>query len=144
MSNKSLRSVLDVQHGGSHYKMWNLQPVEIYAIHQLHAFSANALKYGSRFLTKNGAEDLDKLVHYLELFRGFVANGLTFTHGSTEAYREFIEANDLDNMSPATANLLRYVACVLDNPQDGELFDTLLTRVAEIKATFYGSTNTSS
>ena len=54
------------QVGGDHYKQTTLQPWDVVSAWGLDPWSANVVKYIQRFHRKNGKEDLQKAVHYLE------------------------------------------------------------------------------
>ena len=54
------------QVGGDHYKQTTLQPWDVISAWSLDPWSANVVKYIQRFHRKNGKEDLQKAVHYLE------------------------------------------------------------------------------
>lgn len=58
--------VLDVQHGGDHYKgvPKGYQPIEIAEILNLSATEFSVLKYLLRHKRKNGAEDVKKMLHF--------------------------------------------------------------------------------
>jgi hypothetical protein len=60
-------SALDKQQGGSHYKDMVIQPVEFIVKNNLAFLEANVVKYVCRHRNKNGLEDLNKAIHYLEL-----------------------------------------------------------------------------
>lgn len=60
-------SALDKQEGGGHYKGLKIQPIEYIHANGLSYFQGNVVKYVSRYKDKNGAEDLKKAIHYLEL-----------------------------------------------------------------------------
>ena len=61
------QSALDKQISGNHYKDKGIQPiVYIYANH-LGFCESNVLKYITRHKSKNGAADIRKAIHYLEL-----------------------------------------------------------------------------
>lgn len=62
---------LDEQVGGTHYKNKKIQPIQLYYTLGIdkHAFMSNILKYVSRYKDKNGLQDLDKAIHYLEFLR---------------------------------------------------------------------------
>lgn len=60
-------SVLDVQHGGDHYKKMGIQPVEYIHKNGLNFFEGNVIKYVTRHRTKRGAEDIKKAIHYLQM-----------------------------------------------------------------------------
>lgn len=58
------------QVGGSHYKgMGGLQPLDVIDAWGLDFYEGSALKYLARHKKKNGAEDLDKAIHYLQLLK---------------------------------------------------------------------------
>ena len=57
----------DKQIGGNHYKSFHIQPYEFISKNNLSFFQGNVIKYVCRYLTKNGIEDLDKIIHYCEL-----------------------------------------------------------------------------
>jgi hypothetical protein len=58
---------LDRQEGGAHYKNYEIQPVEFIEANGLGYCEGNVVKYVSRHHLKNGAEDIKKAIHYLEL-----------------------------------------------------------------------------
>lgn len=60
-------SALDIQTGGSHYKDCAIQPIEFIHANGLDFFQGNIVKYAVRHKTKNGAEDLRKVIHYAQL-----------------------------------------------------------------------------
>jgi hypothetical protein len=60
-------SALDKQVGGSHYKDMTIQPIEYIHKNGLGFCEGNIVKYITRWKTKNGIEDLKKVIHYAEL-----------------------------------------------------------------------------
>jgi len=60
-------NALAKQEGGSHYKNMIIQPVEFIVKNNLAFLEANVIKYVCRHRNKNGIEDLNKAIHYLEL-----------------------------------------------------------------------------
>ncbi len=60
-------NALSKQEGGSHYKDMLIQPVEFIVKNNLAFLEANVIKYVCRHRNKNGIEDLNKAIHYLEL-----------------------------------------------------------------------------
>ena len=60
-------SALDKQVGGSHYKDMAIQPIEYIHKNGLGFCEGNIIKYITRWKTKNGIEDLKKVIHYAEL-----------------------------------------------------------------------------
>lgn len=64
-------SAKDTQIGGSHYKAFEIQPAEFITRNRLGFIEGNVIKYVCRHESKNGAEDLDKAIHYLQLLKEF-------------------------------------------------------------------------
>lgn len=64
-------SVLAVQHGGSHYQDRGIQPIQYIVANKLDFMQGNALKYITRHKDKNGAEDIKKAIHYLQMILEF-------------------------------------------------------------------------
>ena len=60
-------SALDKQIGGTHYKDMAIQPIEYIHKNGLGFCEGNVVKYITRWKTKNGIEDLRKVIHYAEL-----------------------------------------------------------------------------
>lgn len=60
-------SALNHQVGGMHYKSMPMQPVEFCQRNKLGTCESAAIKYICRHGQKNGAEDIKKAIHYLEL-----------------------------------------------------------------------------
>jgi len=58
---------LEKQEGGSHYKDMIIQPVEYITANRLGFLEGNVIKYITRHIAKNGAEDIRKAIHYCEL-----------------------------------------------------------------------------
>lgn len=59
-------SANDKQVGGDHYKSRAIQPWDYIAANKLDFFSANVVKYVTRFSQKGGIVDLEKARHYLD------------------------------------------------------------------------------
>lgn len=60
-------SPLDVQVAGSHYKDFAIQPAEFIHGNGLGFLEGNVVKYVCRHKKKNGKQDLEKAIHYLQL-----------------------------------------------------------------------------
>lgn len=60
-------SALETQVSGDHYKYMPIQPVEFCQKNQLGYCESAAIKYICRHRKKNGADDLRKAIHYLEI-----------------------------------------------------------------------------
>ncbi len=60
-------SALDKQVSGSHYKDKGIQPIVYIHANNLGFCEGNVVKYVTRHKDKNGAADIKKAIHYLEL-----------------------------------------------------------------------------
>lgn len=58
---------LDVQIGGDHYKTCKIQPFQYAEANKLDAFQFSIIKYATRHKTKNGKQDLLKLIHVAQM-----------------------------------------------------------------------------
>lgn len=61
------KGALDVQVGGAHYKDMKIQPLEFTMANNLDFIQGNVVKYICRHKSKNGVEDLKKVIHYAQL-----------------------------------------------------------------------------
>lgn len=61
------RGALDIQVGGSHYKRMKIQPVEFCHANGLDYFQGAVVKYICRFRNKGGKQDLEKVIHFVNL-----------------------------------------------------------------------------
>ena len=61
------RKAMDRQEGGLHYKDMQIQPIEFCQKNNLNYCEANAIKYICRHRKKNGAEDIRKAIHNLQI-----------------------------------------------------------------------------
>src|SRR5210317_925779 len=57
----------DKQIGSNHYKDCAIQPVDYIVKNNLDFLEGNVVKYITRHKTKNGIEDIRKVIHYAEL-----------------------------------------------------------------------------
>jgi hypothetical protein len=62
-------SALNKQEGGSHYKDMVIQPVEFITKNNISFLEGNVIKYVCRHASKNGKQDIEKAIHYLELIK---------------------------------------------------------------------------
>lgn len=58
---------LHTQVGGDHYRSCGVQPLDYIYANQLGPCEANVLKYITRHRQKNGQQDIEKAIHYLQL-----------------------------------------------------------------------------
>jgi hypothetical protein len=63
----STPEALKVQVGGSHYKGMKIQHVEFVHANGIPYIEANAIKYICRHRSKNGRQDIEKAIHYLQI-----------------------------------------------------------------------------
>lgn len=59
-------SVNEIQIGGGHYKHRGIQPWDFITTNNLGYLEGNAIKYISRHELKNGRQDVEKAIHYLQ------------------------------------------------------------------------------
>jgi hypothetical protein len=57
----------DKQVAGTHYRNLSIQPSEFIQRNQLNWCEGNAIKYLCRHRNKNGRQDIEKAIHYLQL-----------------------------------------------------------------------------
>ena len=57
------------QIGGNHYSKLAIEPVEYILENNLGYLEGNVIKYVTRHRDKNGLEDIDKAIHYLEMIK---------------------------------------------------------------------------
>ena len=67
----SQTQALDRQVGGDHYKHLAIQPAEYSYKNKLSSLEAGIVKYITRWKLKGGFEDLDKIIHLVELIKQF-------------------------------------------------------------------------
>ena len=60
-------STYNKQNAGSHYKKFKIQPSKFINDNKLLFAEGNAIKYICRHPHKNGREDLEKAMHYIEM-----------------------------------------------------------------------------
>ena len=61
------KTAMQRQEAGAHYKHLHIQPIEFCQKNQLNYCESNVIKYVCRHESKNGAEDIRKAIHTLEL-----------------------------------------------------------------------------
>lgn len=60
-------AALNTQVGGSHYRKMRIQPIEYCEANELGACESAIVKYISRWESKGGLQDLEKIKHYVDL-----------------------------------------------------------------------------
>ena len=71
MTDKGRQPALGRQEGGNHYQGFVIQPVEYIHKNKLGWLEGTAIKHITRHRSKNGAEDIKKAIHYLEMLLEF-------------------------------------------------------------------------
>lgn len=64
---EKLNGAREKQVGGNHYNSMVIQPVDYITKNNIPYREANAIKYITRHKNKNGAQDIQKAIHYLEM-----------------------------------------------------------------------------
>ena len=64
---EDLANPLQSQVGGSHYKNMKIQPVEFIHANGIPFIEGAVIKYVCRWRNKNGLDDLQKAIHFIEL-----------------------------------------------------------------------------
>lgn len=60
-------SNLQRQVGGDHYSKMKVQPTELITELKCSFYQGNIIKYLSRYKSKNGKQDLEKVIHYAQI-----------------------------------------------------------------------------
>lgn len=84
-------SALDKQVSGSHYKQFKIQPIEFITKNNIPFIEGNVIKYICRWRDKNGLEDLDKVIHYVELLKELENGKSKRTYGSKARIKNLIQ-----------------------------------------------------
>lgn len=66
---ESPKDALSEQVGGDHYKNMPIQPIEFCMANELNACQTIAIRYICRYKSKNGAQDIDKAIHTLQILK---------------------------------------------------------------------------
>jgi len=62
---------LSNQVAGDHYKKYKIQPTQYIVANGIGFLAGNVIKYTTRYKDKNGAEDIRKAIHYLNMILEF-------------------------------------------------------------------------
>lgn len=103
---------LDRQVGGTHYKGRGIEPVVFFEKNKIPYCIANAIKYIYRYHQKNGRQDLEKALHYVEIAASFYReNGNPFPKNHIWGVEpdDFIFSN---KMIGDEADIVRYLCWV--------------------------------
>lgn len=120
-------SPLDVQIGGAHYKERGVQPIEFVERNKLTFSEGCVVKYITRWRDKNGKEDLEKILHYVDFIRHF-------GHHKARVYTweitvfEYIRSNNLNYFEGNVISKL----CSWINTGEEKHLDYIVTSVKEL------------
>jgi len=64
---KKVKSALETQVGGNHYKTMPIQPAEYCHVNRIPKLEGDAIAYLSRWRLKGGLQDLEKAIHTIQL-----------------------------------------------------------------------------
>ena len=53
----------------SHYMQHEIEPIEYIMRNEMEFFEGNIVKYATRWKTKGGVQDLDKIIHYAQMLK---------------------------------------------------------------------------
>lgn len=103
-----VNNALKTQVGGSHYKDLTMQPIEFIVKAGLSFIQGNIVKYISRYKYKNGAQDIEKCIHYAQLAIDLDSKGPGY--GTVGLAYSYCKAN---NLSCFQSNIIS--ACAQDD-----------------------------
>ena len=72
-----MTKAIEKQIGGDHYSKYLIQPIEFITKNNIPFIEGCIIKYIIRWRDKNGIEDLDKCIHYIELLKEIKLNANT-------------------------------------------------------------------
>ena len=72
-----MTKAIEKQIGGDHYSKYLIQPIEFITKNNIPFIEGCIIKYIIRWRDKNGIEDLDKCIHYIELLKEMKLNANT-------------------------------------------------------------------
>jgi len=84
-------SALDKQIGGKHYKRFKIQPIQYITANNIPYIEGNIIKYISRWRDKGGLDDLDKVIHYVELLKEIEVGKSERSHRSKTSLKDLIK-----------------------------------------------------
>ena len=62
------QKAIERQVGGDHYKNLAIQPIDYIMANDMKYCAGNIVKYATRAEAKNGVEDIEKIIHYAQLW----------------------------------------------------------------------------
>lgn len=102
-----LPSPLSEQVGGSHYKDMPIQPAHFIRLNSIPYHEGCVIKYVCRHRTKNGREDIEKAIHYLQMileedYGGTIGKGFDELHKAMDAMTDDQLMAELKEEAPST------------------------------------------
>lgn len=126
---KGLKPSIDAlkrQEGGNHYLGMGMQPIEFAMANNYDAGAFSILKYASRHASKNGAEDIRKAIHFVDLRERFL--DLVVIEKPRIRMADYIDANGYTGM---TAKALEFLEHWMLAPQSRN-FPIILKRILNV------------
>lgn len=134
---------LTTQVGGTHYSDMKMQPVELAHIRGYDCCTFSILKYVSRHRVKNGRQDLEKALHFLELRRALLARlgpAGGFAHCPLEVRPQIVTSYCRDNDLPTMEALIVARNDLWhDHPNDKWAIDELDFWIRQLITETYGA-----
>lgn len=90
-----MTDALNKEIGGAHYKRFKYQPIEFIMKYKLNFIEGNIFKYLCRYKFKDGVKDLEKAMHYCELWDKFIGYRDRTSDASVYDILVFISKNGL-------------------------------------------------
>lgn len=87
-------SALDTQVGGDHYTRMKIQPMEFSVKNGLNPLQHTIIKYISRHRFKNGRQDVEKVIHTIDLALEIMPSFKSSTY-KRRATKQYAEANNM-------------------------------------------------
>lgn len=100
---------LNRMEGGNHYTRFRFQPIQFIIDQNYDFIFGNIFKYLSRAKYKNGAEDVSKAIHYVELTKVLWKEGFWYPpilNSSAITIEDFIKIN---NISGEDAQVIAFI-----------------------------------
>ena len=112
---------MDTQVGGAHYKSMAIQPAEFWIRNQLPSAEGSAVKYVTRHRDKNGRQDCEKALHFVQIMRWWYFDAPMNERVMPLHFRgqrnfdispkQYCDANQLTNEESAAIQLICTFSC---------------------------------
>lgn len=130
-------ALTEVQHGGRHYKGMKIQPIEFGYVNRYDDCAFSVMKYISRHRNKDGALDLDKASHFVDLRVQLIdEHGESFCCERIPVW-QYVEENGIPSAESHILHLLHFWARgKAENQRD--VVEVLKGLINELKIKTYG------